>query len=72
MFSFEILEVQFDFPHIFIKISRRHNCFSGRYGLCTVVNTDQNDRYLSLKGDVIKPFFQFGFALRVPSGVIAR
>ena len=57
MFSFEILEVQFDFPHIFIKISRRHNCFSGRYGLCTIVNTYQNDRHLSLKGDVIKPFF---------------
>ena len=57
MFSFEILEVQFDFPHIFIKISRRHNCFSGRYGLCTVVNTDQNDRHLSLESDVIKPFF---------------
>ena len=63
MFSLKVLEIKFDFSHVYINISRRHDGFRCRDHLLAVIDTDQYDGYLRFQGDIIKTLFPIWICL---------
>lgn len=53
----KVLEIEFYLMHILFKISRRHYCLGGSYGLGRIIYTDEHDGNLCFQCNEVKSLF---------------
>ena len=53
----KVLEIEFYLMHILFKISRRHYCLGGSYGLGRIIYTDEHDGNLRFQCNEVKSLF---------------